>query len=232
MYFKNIPLIIFRPIVLTLFLISPISIIWAQRGNGNEIRLGLGLEYAITTKAIMPSFLFSTPSTRLASTNTFINLFFKFGAGPEDGYFAGNTKSSAIESYLKSNMEGDQLISYKYNDLSGGLALSFSVIPTFIIPTKKEIKNNKKFIKNWIYFGIGLQVTNHTKTIGSYTTVSRDLEFEYTAIERFEFHPRFFDFSPTVTLFGKKIGMYYSMQSVFDKSVANHTIGITYLFPY
>ena len=76
------------------------------------------------------------------------------------------------------------------------------------------------------------RVTNHTKTKGSFTVVSRDSQYEYTGIEHHDFYPRFFDYSPTVILFGKKIGVTYSIQSVFDKSRLNHTFSLVYLLPY
>lgn len=228
----EIPSILNKKVVLLLICVGLIWPSKAQRGNGNEMRIGLGMEYAVATKAIMPSFIFSSQSISIKKSTTYVNMFFKIGAGPENGYFNGNPKSGAVVADLTANMSGDDLISYSYNGLSGGLALSVSFIPTVIIPTKTELKNNRKVIQNWFYLGFGLQITNHTKTIGSYTVVSSDSKYEYTGIERVEFYPRFFDFSPTVMLSSKKIGLTYSLQSVFDKSTFNHTFSLVYLLPY
>lgn len=204
----------------------------SQRGNGNERRIGIGIEYASATSAIMPNFIVSTNGVRLFKSKTYLSSFFKISAGPESGYYNGDVYSSQIENSLKQITSGTQLLSYDFNDLNSGIAVSFSAIPTFIIPTKSSKEGNRISIEKWFYFGIGVKLTSHTKTEGNYTVISRDSQYEYTGLRDYEFHPRFIDISPTFILYGRKFGISYSPQSVFDKSTRNGTLGINYLFQF
>lgn len=191
-------------------------------GQTNNALL-IGGEYASLSKGITPSFGFQAYKN---SSKVAMGIIIGMAAGPENGYYDGNTNTSAINNSLKEEMKGNSLVSSKFSDMDGGFVFSMEAIPSVIFRT--NVSGNTAY--GWFTLGVGMKLTRHPAGVGTFLVVSEDAKYEYTEFIDHPFYDGFWDLSPVFQFGIKQLVFAYSPQSVFNKSAIDPTFSLRWAF--
>lgn len=216
-------LLLITAIFLSTFLLGQSSISYTL----TESRFGVGFEYSIFSKGFYTKMNIATKASYLGGKSFFL-MNINPCIGVERGNYNGALKNSMISSHIKSEMDGNKLVSYDFSSFDGGFGFSLDLIPSFRFAHGCYVDRGTKTVNcDGIFeIGVGVKLTSHAAVSGSYIVVSQDSQYEYTGFVDYNYNGRFLDISPVIIISGKMIGASYSLQNNFDKTAKDHTLSI------